>query len=134
MGDGDLQNLQISSSSAILLGLNKGTILKRLINDNRGLTIQSRDYGILAQQVVEESENIGTLKDAEDSNPRTSIDFSGLLLNAPIVHSRYLGTAKGTVIAEAALFALGYFNFSFDPVFTKVNVLPLIKNPLLVAQ
>ncbi|MGZ3690440.1 MAG: hypothetical protein ACXVAX_02985 [Pseudobdellovibrio sp.] len=130
-GGGDLQNIQITSSSAIIMGLNENTIINRLIKDNRGLSIVARDFGALAQQVVAEGQNIGDLKDAEDTNPRTSIDFSGVLLNAPIVHSRYLGNVKGTIIAEAALFALGNFQFTFDPVFTQVNVLPLIANPVL---
>lgn len=133
-GGGDLQNIQITSSSAIIMGLNKNSVVDRLIDERRGLTIVARDYLALANQVVAEATTIGDLKDAGATSPRTAIDFNGVLLNAPIVHSRYLGNVKGTVIAEAALFAVGNFKFAFDPVFTKVNVLPLLTNPILVAN
>ncbi len=133
-GGGDLQNIQITSASAIMMGLNKASVVDRLIDDRRGLTLVVRDYVELANQVIAEATAIGDLKDAGATSPRTAIDFNGVLLNAPIVHSRYLGNVKGTVIAEAALFAVGKFKFAFDPVFTKVNVLPLLTNPILVAK
>jgi hypothetical protein len=132
VGSGALQNLQISSSSAVMMGLNLATLNNRLIDDNRGLKLVSRDYASLAAQIVQETKNIGNLKDAEkDYSVRASIDYTALLLNAPIVHSRYLGHVQGTIISEAILFALGHFEFRFDPVFTQVNVLPLLKAPVL---
>lgn len=134
VGGGSLQNLQITSASAIIMGINSVNVKNRLINDSRGLTLEGRDYTELATQVVAEAQSIENLADAGDVSPRRAIDFDGLLLNAPIVHSRYLGNVKGTVIAEAALFSVGQFHFTFDPVFTQVNVLPLITRPVLSVQ
>ena len=53
--------------------------------------------------------------------------FERLLLNAPRVDSRYTGQFTGVIIAETALMGLSSFSFSFDPVFSRVPVLPLLK-------
>ena len=68
------------------------------------------------------------------SNPhRATIDFTGVLLNAPIIYSRYLGKIKGTLISDIALFALGAFYFEYDDVFEQVPVLPALpRSPLEV--
>ncbi len=135
VGNGDLQNLQITSSSAILMGLSPSRLKTRLVDRRDGLNLVARDYSNLATQVLQEADLIGDLKDAQDDYAvRASYDFTGLLLNAPIVHSRYLGKVQGTIISEAILFALGEFHFVFDPVFTKVNVLPLLTNSILKVQ
>jgi hypothetical protein len=57
-----------------------------------------------------------------------TISFSHLLLNAPLVHSRYKGNFKGLVIAEVILFRLGKASFEFDPVFKNVPTLPVLKD------
>ncbi len=118
----------------------------RLLNDSRNLELRIAPsisaYLNWAQGVYHEGANIGAqlLVDASvvtgssqtSTSPsgqiRTSINYSGLLLNAPVVHSRYLGDFKGVIIAEAAEFSLGQFSFSFDPVFNKssVSILPLL--------
>jgi hypothetical protein len=41
---------------------------------------------------------------------------------------------RGTIISEAILFRLSHLVFHFDPVFTKVNVLPLLDQPVLTVQ
>lgn len=134
VGDG-LQNLQISSASAIVMGIDVVNLRRRLVSDARGLQIGGpKIYSELASQVMSEAIKIGTLRDAASSSPRASIDYTGILLNAPIIHSRYLGRVKGTIVAEAALFALGAFHFEFDPVFTQVSVFPLLKSSILVAK
>lgn len=53
--------------------------------------------------------------------------YSRLLLNAPVVMSRYSGNFEGIVIAEFAMWRLGAFQFTFDPVFTGVPLLPFLK-------
>ncbi len=53
--------------------------------------------------------------------------FERLLLNAPRVDSRYTGQFTGVIIAETALMGLSSFSFSFDPVFSRVPVLPLLR-------
>lgn len=52
--------------------------------------------------------------------------YSRLMLNAPIVMSRYSGDFQGIVIAEFAMWRLGAFTFNFDPVFTGVPLLPFL--------
>ncbi len=54
------------------------------------------------------------------------VHFSRLLLNAPRIDSRYTGQFDGVLIAETALMSLSNFSFSFDPVFSRVPVLPLL--------
>lgn len=54
------------------------------------------------------------------------ISYRRLLLNAPSVHSRYLGDFQGSVIAEFAMWRLGQFTFKFDPVFKVVPIFPLL--------
>ena len=60
-----------------------------------------------------------------------SVNYQGLYINAPKVHSRYLGVFKGVVVAEDAIFALGEFIFKHDDTFSNVPVLPLMQGRLL---
>jgi hypothetical protein len=137
VGKMENQNLQITSASAIVMGISLSRLQYRLVTDHRAVNISgSISYADRSAQVLQEAKNIGTLRDAQDDygGTRASFDYNGLLLNAPMIHSRYLGQVKGTIIAEVALFALGQFHFEFDPVFTNVNVLPLLQNAILVSQ
>lgn len=62
--------------------------------------------------------------------PRLSYTYKNLLLNAPVVQSRYLGLMQGVIVSEVAQFSLGEFSFAYDPVFTRpdVSILPALKN------
>lgn len=62
---------------------------------------------------------------------RTTINYQHLLLNAPMIHSRYMGTVNGVVVAETAMFSLGEFVFNYDAVFENVNVLPVLPYDIL---
>ncbi len=70
----------------------------------------------------------------EDSSCRTvaagisprEVHFERLLLNAPRIDSRYKGQFTGVVIAEVALMSLSAFSFTFDPVFERVPILPML--------
>jgi hypothetical protein len=62
---------------------------------------------------------------------RASHNYTGIVLNAPRVHGRYLGQFKGLVIAEDALFAVDKFKFEFDPIFSSTKVLPLLQGRIL---
>lgn len=62
---------------------------------------------------------------------RKTIDYHGLVLNAPRVHGRYFGTFTGLVIGEDVIFAIDKFKFQFDPTFDKLTVLPLLKGRIL---
>ena len=136
VGAGEKQNLQITSARGIFMGMSFGRIEARIKTDARGLQIGGPvPYDTLVENVLKDARNVGSLKDAQDNyNPRKTIDFSSILLNAPIIHSRYLGNVKGTIIAEAAIFAIGAFHFQFDPIFTEVTVLPKLTSEILVTK
>lgn len=125
----------------------------RLLDDARNPEIRpatsSSSYTTWATGVYNEAVNIGATLIQDASNlagaaatgvsssgqTRVSIDFSHLLLNAPVIHSRYLGTVNGVIIAEIGVFSLGQFMFNYDPVFSsdKVQILPLLKQDILCA-
>jgi hypothetical protein len=137
VGSGVKQNLQITSSNAISMGINLARLKNRLLVDARNPEIANvRTYADRATQAVQEAQNIGELRDAQDDygGTRASFDYTGLLINAPMIHSRYLGQVRGTIIAELALFSLGAFHFEFDPVFGEVNVLPLLTTSVLTVN
>ena len=117
----------------------------RLLNsgDARDPEIRSApstsQYNSWSQSVYNEGANVGAsvLIDASKTAPaswgagtaqsyvgqtRTSIDYTHLLLNAPVVHSRYLGSTTGVIVGEIAEFSLGSFNFNYDEVFTNADV------------
>jgi hypothetical protein len=58
--------------------------------------------------------------------------FERILVNAPLIESRYSGGFKGSIIGEVVLMSLGLqvnnsrFRFEYDPVFDQVPVLPMI--------
>ncbi|MBC7370919.1 MAG: Ig-like domain-containing protein, partial [Bdellovibrionaceae bacterium] len=55
------------------------------------------------------------------------VHFERLLINAPRVDSRYTGKFTGVIVAEIPLMSLSKFSFSYDAVFNRVSVLPLMK-------
>jgi hypothetical protein len=75
---------------------------------------------------------------------RVHINYDGLLLNAPHVHSFYGGTLNGVVIAEVAFLARNiptsstpFTQFTFDPelnqtVNASVRILPALRDVLIV--
>lgn len=92
---------------------------------------QSADPVQFGRTVVAEAELIqskmGVLYDATCRPETQAVSYDRLLLNAPMVQSRYKGNFSGTVIAEISLMSLGQFKFSFDTVFNRVPVLPFLK-------
>lgn len=82
-----------------------------------------------ALKVIQQS-----LVNFQDASCRTSISgepprevhYERLLLNAPRIDSRYTGQFTGVIIAETVLMSLSSFSFSFDPVFSRVPILPLL--------
>ncbi len=72
---------------------------------------------------------IAGFKDASceaGAKPRV-VGYDRLLLNAPRVDSRYTGQFKGVLISEIALFGLSSFAYTYDPVFSRVAVLPFLE-------
>lgn len=135
-------NLQLVSAEAVLLGIgdkncktteNDSPISTRLLSSYALSSFITRDANRrsinpqkFSQNIYDRAKRISALEDASCHDD--TLSFSGLLLNAPQVHSRYKGEFKGVVIAEFALFRLGQSSFTFDPVFTKVPVLRLLKD------
>lgn len=121
----------------------------RLLGDVRGLVLRdaptSAAYQTYATGIYAEGTNIGgtLLQDASvpaagdavansaAGQSRTSINFQHLLLNAPLIHSRYMGAVNGVIVAESAMFSLGEFVFNYDPVFENVPVLPALPYDIL---
>lgn len=54
------------------------------------------------------------------------VHYERLLLNAPRIDSRYTGEFNGVIIAEVNLMSLSAFSFTFDPVFSRVPILPML--------
>jgi hypothetical protein len=121
--------------------------------DTANLAINGVTRTTFFDNIVLDAKNIGSeLQDAGDaaaiasvpagatvnSEPRLSINYQGLLLNAPHVHSRYAGSLKGVVISEIAMFARNPSStnpieqFVYDPVFDGVSsVLPALSTQVL---
>lgn len=139
-------NLEIVSSRAILMGLgyvnpNLGGVsgsvspLKRLLAPGFGLpsgTMEDVDLfvGSSAQDSIVFDAGTDPAK-GETSyggflDARRKVSFERLLVNAPVIHSRYSGDFKGVVISDFALWSLGQFKYEYDPIFDRVPVLPMI--------
>ena len=138
---GDQSNLQLVSTEAIFLGVGREKrdttpktdpmALRLLMTPARPsiLTREAYRNNITPHEFTQALYDRAALVPLEDSSYHDdTIGFSRLLLNAPVINSRYKGKFKGLVIAEYALFWQGSCSFEFDPVFKEVPVLPLLKD------
>lgn len=92
-------------------------------------TRETYSHNITPQKFTQDLYDKAALLPLEDSSYHDdTIGFSRLLLNAPVINSRYKGRFKGLVVAEYALFWQGKSSFEFDPIFKEVPVLPLLKD------
>lgn len=77
---------------------------------------------------------VALIMDAACEPEQRNVRYERILLNAPLIHNRYAGGIKGSVISEFALMPLGLaqnqsrFRFEFDPVFSQVDILPMLKD------
>jgi len=136
----DKSNLQIVSAEAIFLGIGRekcdttkaDPLSLRLLKTPALPSIFTRttfSNNITPQEFRQNLYDKTALVPLEDSSCHDeTISFSRLLLNAPVINSRYSGKFKGIVIAEYALFWQGKTNFEFDPIFKEVAVLPVLKD------
>lgn len=137
----DRTNLQLVSTEAVFMGVGRkkcdpnaegDPLSSRLLLTPALTSIVTRSAdrdGIRPEEFAQNLYDKATLIPLEDSSCHDeSISFSRILINAPIVHSRYNGKFRGLVIAEFALFWQGKSSYEFDPVFKEVPVLPLLKN------
>ena len=136
----DQSNLQLVSAEAIFLGVghrkcntkvDADPLSLRLLKTPALPSIFTRTQcsnNVTPERFMRELYDKAALVPLEDSScHNTAVSFSRLLLNAPIINSRYSGKFNGLVIAEYALFYQGKTNFEFDPVFKEVPVLPVLK-------
>jgi hypothetical protein len=142
MGNGtDRTNLQLVSTEAVFMGVGRkkcdpkaesDPLSSRLLLTPALTSIITRSAdrdGIQPEAFAQNLYDKATLIPLEDSSCHDeSISFSRILINAPIVHSRYNGKFRGLVIAEFALFWQGKSSYEFDPIFKEVPVLPLLKD------
>lgn len=78
------------------------------------------------QNILNDYQDLETFPDAAEEPSGRDVSFERLFINAPIVHSRYTGEISGMVVSEIYFPSLGKLIFSFDQVFSKVPILPLI--------
>lgn len=102
-------------------------------HDSRaGETVTAEFYNELVNNVAP-SLSGGRAYDAACGPQKRNVAYERLLLNAPLVESRYAGGFKGSIIAEMGLMGIGLaenqsrFKFEFDPVFQQADVLPFLK-------
>ena len=132
----DDRNLQISSARAISLGLGSNcndydSLHGRLSDPNETRFADFFTRGqvnprTMLAAVRADADAIGVLVEASCGPNGRAVGFSRLLLNAPLVESRYQGQYDGAIIAELTLTSLQALKFSFDPVFARASVLPLL--------
>jgi len=137
----DNSNLQIVSTEAIFLGvgqkscknttgvsdpLNSRLLLTPALTS---LVTRTADRDSIPPETFSQNlyDKAASVPLEDSSCHDETISLSRILLNAPIVHSRYSGNFKGVVIAEFALFWQGKSSYEFDPVFKEVPVLPILK-------
>ncbi|PWU17379.1 MAG: hypothetical protein C5B49_08985 [Bdellovibrio sp.] len=144
-GNPSNENLQIVSARSINLGLGTNTcsapnigansLTYRLqVEDRRKFYFTRGEPQKTVQQklddIVADANVVGmnSLVDAAcEPQFGRSVSFDRLILNAPIVFSRYQGGFTGSVIAEVALMSLNTFVFQFDEIFSSQPVLPLLR-------
>lgn len=135
-----LRNMQISSSRAILLGIGKtcnGSAHSDSHVERLTTTINSRFNGAFTRDLGTPTEMLSLVKGDSDTIPGVqdatcgptgrNVSYERLLLNAPMIQSRYQGAFSGTMISEITLTSLNSLIYAFDPVFSKTVILPLLK-------
>jgi hypothetical protein len=80
-----------------------------------------------AQLLLAEAGKLQGYRDASCYAGGRNVHLERILINAPMVQSRLTGNVSGVVITEVALFSLSAFSYEFDAVFSRVPVLPLLK-------
>ncbi len=55
------------------------------------------------------------------------VNYNQLMINAPVISSRYLGTFTGSIISDYILFRLGDLSFAFDSVFAGIVPFPRLQ-------
>lgn len=136
--DSQTQNLQLSSAIMVAMGIGNST--GACANSINYLSTSSSLFlytpytrnwepAQLSAVSLADAKSLGSeLRDAGCEPGGQSVSFSHLLVNAPFFVRRYTGDQNGAIITELAFSSRGPIStYSFDPIFTKVPTLPLLK-------
>jgi|GEM_PF-3236848 len=139
----NLPYLEITSANAVIMGVGaltgtancveKGvTYTDKLVcrsNDERTLNTPTlvgsgamADYAMLGGAMLDVGNG------AANTDPSRAVSLSHVLINAPLVHSRFAGDFQGVIIAQHMVGALGKFSYHYDNTFSKVPILPQISS------
>lgn len=136
------ENLQITSSAAVLLGVGHGCLNGDIYSDSYTWRLNDTDPSHHAESMYTRSsssprqmlanirldaDQLGSrLLDAGCTPEGRNVSFTHILINAPLVESRYNGGFNGSIIGEIVLMSRTDFQFSFDPVLLRTPILPLL--------
>lgn len=140
--DSQSVNLQIASARAIYLGIGHACagrsgwddsystrIMQGALHPDGFVTRGTSTSQETLQAIQADADLIGTdMQDATCGPEGRNVGFLHMVLNAPIIQSRYQGVFTGSLIAEIALWPRNNANVAFDPVFTTLPVLPLLRD------
>lgn len=133
-------NLGLMSASAVIMGAGKCSNSSAAGGYGDSLILRSHDErtdntptlsgtGALTDynQLISGGLQILDTGDCADaSDARRSVAFNHLMINAPVIHSRYTSDIKGVLIAEHMVGSLGHFSYKYDPVFEAVSIFPVV--------
>jgi hypothetical protein len=140
------EDAEYNPSGAPINGVAASTFFDNLVLDAVSIGSALLDAGdpaavnnlVSGESIITEP---STSSNAQDGGPRVAVNFSGLLLNAPHIHSRYGGSFKGVIIGDVAMLArnpsssLTLEQFNYDAVFdTTPWFLPALKTTVLQVQ
>lgn len=130
VGASELRHIQLISSNAVIFGMSPSTLATRFYYSYpiRQATTALQIDAFKADLLAEAGKIVGLVDAGAVTGQGTDQNFDRLLVMAPHVHSRYTGQFKGFLIAEIAIFRIGFLQFSLDSVFEKVAPFPLFKN------
>ncbi len=115
-------HLQMTSSSAIVLGVGADRL-----RGNRKTDMEN-GVGFFASQLDQDVNALDGKEDLSGAGSRggraRDLKFEKVLLNAPLVTTRYRGDVSGVIITEFIFPSLGRFSYMYDPTFSRVPILP----------
>jgi hypothetical protein len=133
-------DLEFDPSYGLVNGVAPATFFNQIVSDGLKIGAELLDAGDKA--AIDNPPPGATVTNAaEDEGGRLSINYEGLLLNAPHIHSRYAGSFQGVVIGEVAMLARNpsttttIEQYSYDPIFNSAPaILPALSTDVLVVK
>ena len=140
------EELEYNPGGATINGVASSTYFDNLVIDSLAVGAELLDAGdpaavnnlLTGETTVTE---VATSANAGNGGVRVAINYAGLILNAPHVHSRYGGSLKGAIIADVAMLARNPSSstlieqFQYDTVIDGITVvLPALTTDILVVK